>query len=42
VTAKGDLSPEGKSRLARIEQLFGVKTSPAKPATKKEQSDASA
>jgi hypothetical protein len=39
VLAQGELSPEGKRRLSRLEKMFAVKTVSA---TKKEQSDVSA
>jgi len=39
VMAKGQLTPEGKRRLARVEQLFGIKSAPAGTATTKEESD---
>jgi hypothetical protein len=39
VLAQGELSPEGKRRLSRLEKMFAVK---AAPVTSKEQSDASA
>jgi hypothetical protein len=39
VLAQGELSPEGKRRLTRLEKMFAVK---AAPATSKEPSDASA
>jgi len=42
VSASGDLTPEGKRRFARIEQLFGIKAATPAPAPAKEESDASA
>ncbi len=42
VSASGALSPEGKRRLARVEELFGITPAPTIPAATKEESDASA
>jgi hypothetical protein len=39
VLAQGELSPEGKRRLSRLEKMFAVK---AAPVTSKEQTDVSA
>jgi hypothetical protein len=42
ILAKGELTTEGKSRLAKVEQLFGVKAAAKTPGTAKEKSDVSA
>jgi pimeloyl-ACP methyl ester carboxylesterase len=42
VSAKGELTSEGKGRLAKVEHLFGVKTTAAATGTTKEESDVSA
>ena len=42
ILAKGELTPEGKSRLAKVEHLFAVKAASKTPGTVKEESDVSA
>jgi len=42
ILAKGELTPEGKSRLKKVEHLFAVKAASKTPGTVKEESDVSA